>query len=72
MNPAIVVQILQMLLVAEPAVIQAIHNLMSGTGTADDLAILGADKIAWQMMGDKAAAEIAKTKALPPPAIGPS
>jgi hypothetical protein len=63
MNPLLIVQILQALLAAEPTVVQAIHNLLSGTGTADDLAVLGADKIAWQAVADKAAAEIAK---LPP------
>jgi hypothetical protein len=60
MNPLLIVQILQALLAAEPAVITAIHNLLSGTGTADDLAVLGADKIAWQAIADKAAAEVAK------------
>ena len=63
--PAILT-ILQILLAAEPAVVAAIKNLLSGTGTADDLAILGADKLAWQAIADKAANEIAKTK---PPAI---
>jgi hypothetical protein len=51
------------LLSAEPAVVTAIHNLLHGTGTADDLTVLGADKIAWQSIADKAAAEIAKTPA---------
>jgi hypothetical protein len=60
MNPLLIVQILQALLAAEPTVVQAIHNLLSGTGTADDLAVLGADKIAWQAIADKAAAEVAK------------
>jgi hypothetical protein len=60
-NPLLIVQILQALLGAEPAIVQAIHNLLHGTGTADDLAILGADKLAWQAIADKAAAEIAKS-----------
>jgi hypothetical protein len=58
----LILQILQILSTAEPAIIQAIHNLLTGTGTADDLAILGADKIAWQAIADKAQAEIDKTK----------
>lgn len=62
MNPLLIVQILQALLAAEPAVVSAIHSLLSGTGTADDLAVLGADKIAWQAIADKAASEIAKAK----------
>lgn len=60
--PEMILKILQMLLIAEPAVVSAIHNLMTGTGTADDLAVLKADAIAWQAIADKAAAEIAKGK----------
>jgi hypothetical protein len=55
--------VIQMIIAAEPAVVQAIHNLLSGTGTADDLAILKADSIAWQAIADKAKAEIAKATA---------
>jgi hypothetical protein len=58
----LILQILQMLSTAEPAIITAIHNLLSGTGTADDLTVLKADTIAWQAIADKAAAEIAKVK----------
>jgi hypothetical protein len=60
-TPTLIVGILQALLSAEPSVVSAIHSLLAGTGTADDLAILGADKIAWQSIADKAQAEIAKT-----------
>lgn len=66
MNPLLIVQILQALLAAEPGVVSAIHNLLAGTGTADDLAVLGADKIAWQAIADKAQAEVAK---IPPTKI---
>jgi hypothetical protein len=58
----LIITILQILSTAEPAVVTAIHNLLTGTGTADDLAVLAADKIAWQAIADKAAAEIAKTQ----------
>jgi hypothetical protein len=61
----LILTILKILLTAEPAVVSAIHNLLTGTGTADDLAVLKADTIAWQAIADKAAAEIAKSK---PPA----
>ena len=64
----LILQILQMLSTAEPAIIAAIHNLLSGTGTADDLAVLGADKLAWQAIADKAQAEIDKVQAGKPPA----
>ena len=62
----LILQILQILSTAEPAIIQAIHNLLTGTGTADDLAVLGADKVAWQTIADKAQAEL--NKANPPAA----
>jgi hypothetical protein len=60
--PETILKILQILVVAEPPVVNAIHNLLSGTGTADDLTILKADALAWQAIADHAAAEIAKTK----------
>ena len=52
--------ILQILLAAEPAVVSAVHNILSGTGTLDDLAVLKADKLAWQAIADKAQVEIDK------------
>ena len=58
----LILNILQILVAAEPAVINAVHNLLTGTGTADDLAILAADKIEWQAIADKAQAEINKVK----------
>lgn len=58
----LIISILQILSTAEPAIITAVHNLLSGTGTADDLAVLGADKLAWQAIADKAQAEIDKAK----------
>lgn len=60
MNEVLVVKIMQMVLAAEPAVVTAIHNLISGTGSADDLAVLKVDQAGWQSIADKAAAEIAK------------
>lgn len=63
-----ILNILQILLTAEPAVVNAIHNLLSGTGTADDLAVLKADAAAWQAVADKAQAEIDKLKFVPPAA----
>jgi hypothetical protein len=60
----LILNILQILVTAEPAIISAVHNLLTGTGTATDLAVLAADKIEWQAIADKAAAEIAK--ATPP------
>lgn len=58
----IILNILQILLTAEPAVVSAVHNILSGTGTADDLVTLKADALAWQAIADKAATEIAKSK----------
>lgn len=58
-----ILAILQILSTAEPAVVTAIHNLLTGSGTADDLTVLKADAIAWQAIADKAGVEIAKTQA---------
>jgi hypothetical protein len=63
----LIISILQILANAEPEIIQAVHNLLTGTGTASDLAILGADALVWQSIADKAAAEIAKVKPSTPP-----
>ena len=60
-----ILMILQILLTAEPALVDAVHNLLSGRGTADDLALLKSDAIAWQAIADKAQAEIDKLKAPP-------
>jgi hypothetical protein len=66
----LILTILQILSTAEPAVITAVHNLLTGTGTADDLAVLAKDKVEWQAIADKAAAEIAKASSPTPPAKG--
>jgi len=63
-----ILAILQILSTAEPSVVTAIHKLLTGSGTADDLAVLKADAIAWQAIADKAGAEIAKTQAKTVPA----
>ena len=62
----IALTVIRLVLAAEPAIVLAIHNLLSGTGTVDDLAVLKADTIEWQAIADKAAAEIAKTTTPPP------
>ena len=72
MTPEILLKLIQMLLVAEPAIVQAIHNLLTGTGTADDLAILKGDVIGWQAIADKAQAEMDKVKGLPPTSPSPT
>ena len=65
--PDTILKVIQILLVAEPAVVGAIHNLLTGNGTADDLTVLKADALAWQAIADHAAAEIAKVKPPVPP-----
>ena len=57
MNPLLIGQIVQALLLAEPALVDAIHSLLTGTGTAD-LATLQADTVAWQAMQAKARKEL--------------
>lgn len=65
----LILGILNILVTAELAIAQAIHNILTGNGTADDLAILGADKLAWQAIADKAQSEIDKVKAASQPAV---
>jgi hypothetical protein len=60
--PDTILKIIQIILTAEPAVVTAIHNLLTGTGTADDLTVLKADSLAWQAIADHAQAEIDKLK----------
>ena len=73
----VALSVIQLVLAAEPEVVQAIHNILSGKGSADDLATLKADSIAWQAIADHAAAQIeklnssAKNAASMPVAPGP-
>jgi hypothetical protein len=61
----LIVEILDVILKAEPAIVTAVHNLLAGTGSADDIAVLKADSLSWQALADRAQQEIAK---LPPSA----
>jgi len=58
LNPALIAQILQILLTAEPTVVEYIHSLLTGTGNAADAAILAQDVIDWQAVQAKAKAEL--------------
>lgn len=61
MNPATIVAILQMVLSAEPAVVQLVHDLLVGAGGQSDQDVLTADQVDWATI-------IANAKAaLPPP-----
>ena len=59
MNPAVIVAALQMLLTAEPAVVQTIHDLLVGTGGVSDQAVLTSDLADWQAIVAKAKTQIA-------------
>jgi ABC-type Mn2+/Zn2+ transport system ATPase subunit len=48
MNPALIAQILQALLIAEPTVVQAIHDLLVNQTGKDDAVILNQDVIDWE------------------------
>jgi ABC-type Mn2+/Zn2+ transport system ATPase subunit len=48
MNPALIAQILQALLIAEPTVVQAIHDLLVNQTGKDDTVILNQDVIDWE------------------------
>jgi hypothetical protein len=62
MNTKLIVEILQGLLVVEPTVVQAIHDLVVGTNKAADAATLAQDTIDWQSVQAKAQAAIAAAK----------
>lgn len=65
MNATNIIAILQMILVAEPSVVQVIHDLLVGTGGQSDQATLTSDLADWQAIIDKAKAQLA---AIPPKA----
>ena len=58
MNPAQIIQILQILLVAEPEVVSAIHNLLTGASGKADTDLLNQDVIDWQTVQTKARAQL--------------
>jgi hypothetical protein len=62
MNPGLIIQIMQGLIVAEPTVVQAIHDLVVGTNKAADAATLAQDTIDWQSVQAKAQAAISAAK----------
>lgn len=47
MNPATIVSILSMILAAEPAVVQLVHDLLVGAGGQSDQAVLTGDAADW-------------------------
>lgn len=59
MNPLLIIQILQGLLVAEPTIVAAIHDLIVGTNNATDAATLAQDTIDWQAIQAASQAAIA-------------
>lgn len=58
MNPQLIVNILSMILAAEPAVIQTIHDLLVGVGGQSDQAVLTSDLADWQAIIAKAQAQL--------------
>ena len=58
MKPETIVAVLQMILTAEPAVVQVIHDLLAGTGGQTDQAVLTADLADWQDIIAKAKAQL--------------
>ena len=58
MNPSLITSILQMILVAEPVVVQTVHDLLVGTGGQSDQAVLTSDLADWNAIIEKAKAQI--------------
>lgn len=63
MTPATIVATLQMILAAEPAIIQVIHDLLAGTGGKTDQETLTSDLADWDAIIAKARAQLGT----PPP-----
>jgi len=58
-NPAAIVAILQMVLSAEPAIVQLVHDLLVGAGGRSDQAVLTQDVADWQTIIANAKAQLA-------------
>ena len=58
MSPNTLVSILKMLLVAEPAAVQLVHDFLVGTGGQSDADVLTSDLADWQTLLAKAKAQI--------------
>lgn len=54
----LILNILTMLVAAEPVVAQTVHDLLVGTGGQSDQAVLTSDLADWQAIIDKAKAQI--------------
>jgi hypothetical protein len=59
MNPETALAVLKMVLAAEPAVVQVIHDFLAGSGGKSDQAVLTQDLADWQGIIDKAKAQLA-------------
>ena len=58
MNPATIVAIFQMILAAEPAIVQTVHDLLAGTGGKTDQDVLTSDIADWNAIIAKAKAQL--------------
>ena len=71
MNPATTIAVLQMILSAEPAVVQLIHDLLVGSGGQSDQAVLTQDLADWTTIIANAKAQLAGGTAPPSPTPAP-
>jgi hypothetical protein len=58
MNPALIASILKMILTAEPAVVQTIHDLLVNQGGESDQAVLTSDLTNWDAIVAKAQTQL--------------
>ena len=58
MNPATIVAVFQMILEAEPAIVQTVHDLLAGTGGQTDQAVLTSDLADWNAIIEKAKTQL--------------
>ena len=68
-NATTVVSILNMILAAEPAVVQLVHDLLVGTGGKSDQDVLTQDLADWDAIAAKAKAQLAAPSVSPAPPV---
>lgn len=61
----IILNILKMILLAEPAIVQVVHDFLVGTGGKSDQSVLTQDLADWQAIADKAKAQLPAASAPP-------
>lgn len=68
MTPEMILAIFQMVMTAEPVVVQTVHDLLVGAGGKSDQAVLTQDVADWDAIIAKAKVQIGAHEVVPPAA----